>query len=1310
MKFNAEDQRLAHPQATLIPQPLWDALFRNELTDTEMMLLQADMTQDEEHVIDALQDLSPIYINTFSTFSRNQKLCAGVCILLGHPEYSEALIQHAERLTLSPDDLLNIAVMTHRNELISSIIAKYPNTKNWLGSAFANACSIGNIDALEKLVTHTPKDVYAMIEYTNYRAFVNAAENNQLPVMMWLMPKLDPDERQNILMKSNAFSEASVKGHLSVMEWLLNQLDDATNRARMIEGYAGFNPFQYAAQNGHLHIMEWIMQQSSPQKRHAMLTEEQNPAFYDAASRGHLHIMSWLFEQLHWNEGVQQALVKSNGYYSVFTCAAANGHLHILEWIMARLSLNKNEKEHFKGVLNDVFVKAAEHGHLDIMQWALRELNDTNEQQKWIDSSVPFIQSAANGHIPVLEWYAQQTRNKESKDNEELYFFRAFLQASENAQLSSMKWLLNDLNSSSNKQELISDAFQRACSYGHLPIMQWLIQQLDEQANKSTLLTQAFESAACGPHLPVMQWLVEQANFDTRLNMIRMIRKNTVSVFQMAARRGQLSTLKWLMEQLDNSTEQQNMLTAGRYEAFRNVGSLTVLKWLMKQVSDPNKKQMILNVSCYDACCSAVSGGCLDIIEWFMGQLPDNGQSMLQMRFHDVPTWAARGGHLHIIKFLLNNLDEPERGAMVIDAYERAVKRENNKAETDYLLSLPSLVAHIEKNIQRYEGHTQEYGERYIPLFVSKQLQFLRSQKNGLEAKHAHAVFDVDANQARVCFYMLRNLIRRNSDDLRDDMLFLLNIPEVKSLVHVDVTPGRSNELLRLALLTENRSAADILLAIPAVRELAAAHNYYRDEMRGQLDLRALARDRESSMGGLSKIEQKRLDKALERYQPVMTEQGIEPLFEKLQNDLVARYANHPPVVTTGDGRTIELPLQWQDWAELAKTLSAETRERALLAYYQHKEHTVFRYLSRPNPWMFEHAEYVNHDSNGMWSTFDQYKAEIVMFWLAAGDQGIAPIDGFTFETRMEHFVDELALLGRAHNWDQSRVKTNVEGVPVLDDEGHVITEEYDDLLGDKPSCYSGVKRRLFQSVLGHPLLKLLTMDAIRQELRDFVRDYFKQVITDKNRDGMREAWNTLCMGTALNEAQQESLAKLNIPQEKQTDFIKYLAQKYPGQFDDDEAREFRCYVEDGFKPTKIFEWHAVRFAAETSLEKLLMERLSPASILKAKSKLNQCGDAGNAIINEINCLQRGSKSSWSDLWAGSWEKLADIIAALNAVPSEQCDASFIRIILEDQNSALFQALFKPLSGNTEPADAKCLDEIKACITQFGSGVPLRVG
>ncbi len=66
-------------------------------------------------------------------------------------------------------------------------------------------------------------------------------------------------------------------------------------------------------------------------------------------------------------------------------------------------------------------------------------------------------------------------------------------------------------------------------------------------------------------------------------------------------------------------------------------------------------------------------------------------------------------------------------------------------------------------------------------------------------------VFDVGSQrEARLLFYMARQLIRVNDPEDRDDLLFLLCIPSVRALAHTEVTEGMPNELLRSALLLGN--------------------------------------------------------------------------------------------------------------------------------------------------------------------------------------------------------------------------------------------------------------------------------------------------------------------------------------------------------------------------------------------------------------------------------------------------------------------------------------------------------------------------
>ena len=181
--------------------------------------------------------------------------------------------------------------------------------------------------------------------------------------------------------------------------------------------------------------------------------------------------------------------------------------------------------------------------------------------------------------------------------------------------------------------------------------------------------------------------------------------------------------------------------------------------------------------------------------------------------------------------------------------------------------------------------------ELYVRPYIMKQLTALHTQKNMLEEAQPNAVFDVDLATAKRCFYILRNLIRRNDAAVLDDICFLLSIPAVKNLAHTEVSPGQSNELLRLALNISNAPAALILLNLPEVRAMAERNNYYHDEMRGGLDLRALAQNRESSMTALSPGEQRCLEAALTHYNPILQQQDMVPsLITVLKERLKERF------------------------------------------------------------------------------------------------------------------------------------------------------------------------------------------------------------------------------------------------------------------------------------------------------------------------------------------------------------------------------------------------------------------------------------
>ena len=149
--------------------------------------------------------------------------------------------------------------------------------------------------------------------------------------------------------------------------------------------------------------------------------------------------------------------------------------------------------------------------------------------------------------------------------------------------------------------------------------------------------------------------------------------------------------------------------------------------------------------------------------------------------------------------------------------------------------------------------------------------------------------------------------------------------------------------------------------------------------------------------------------------------------------------------------------------------------------------------------------------------------------------------------------------------------------------------EEYDNLEGDRPSCFQGVKRRLFQSVVGHPLLRVLTLEDIKQELRDCVRQHFSQVINDNNRTVLRDAWNMYIVTAELSDA--EPLRVLNITTAQQEAFCHHMTEKYGEQFTDE--RLFRRYIETEFalkendaRPSDCM--HALKFDGLIQLNQLL--------------------------------------------------------------------------------------------------------------------------
>lgn len=671
-------------------------------------------------------------------------------------------------------------------------------------------------------------------------------------------------------------------------------------------------------------------------------------------------------------------------------------------------------------------------------------------------------------------------------------------------------------------------------------------------------------AASLGCEGVLEQWIGDHEDDLTAMNEV------DYAIFRRAASNGHLAFVNRMFDRFPQQIFK--MISSNHFEAFRQAagnGHLMMINRFIEQL--PNEVPNMIKAKNYAAFRVASIHGYLDVVDRMLNLMPNHTYDMISVNDFTPFRGAASQGHLALVDRFLSLM--PEHQVLMIAAYDfdafRGTANQGHHQVIHRFLSIPAVLSYA-------EGHDREYGAEFVRPFITDQLAALRAERQAYESENPNAVFTIaDDIKAKCCFFMLRNLIRRHDSTCLDDMRFLLDIPSVKNLVHVALPTCQQNELLRLALGVGNLGAAELLLTIPAVAQLAEQNDYYRGEVRDGLNLHALAHDRESSMRALTTGEAKRLQAAMTCYQKRLHSDGCINIIQELRQVLINRYSAEPAMITRDNGKKMVLPMEWRAFQAIG--LNRAEKGRALKAYYQNKNHTAWRYLSKPNEWMDSQASYVNmnpKDHSQKWSTFEEYQPLIAMLYLASTDEDIPPTDGYTMETRLEHFIDELAYIGRAHNWDESRVKKTLNGASKTDEDGFEVLEEYDDLKGDKPSCYSGVKRRLLQSVMGHRLINVLTSDVIAEELRSFVRQYFKSTINASNQAELKTAYYDL-IGENQYPNSFLKLKALDIPPDEQSRFVDYLTEKYPEQFATDIG--FKKQVEIAFKLKGSRDAHAIQ-------------------------------------------------------------------------------------------------------------------------------------
>lgn len=736
---------------------------------------------------------------------------------------------------------------------------------------------------------------------------------------------------------------------------------------------------------------------------------------------------------------------------------------------------------------------------------------------------------------------------------------------------------------------------------------QWNFEQiecLNYQLHMSDALV--FQCAAAWGNEPYFQHVASRHIELGSLHAV--ISDDDYKAFRLAAKHGHLPILKYLANKVFYTTLQA-MIAAKDYAAFRgaaNHNHLDVLLYLTEKVFYKDRQAMIAACD-YEAFGGAAANGHLDVVKYLTEQVPyETLPAMITACDYEAFECAAANGHLDLVTYLAERVSYEILQTMILadhcGAFRKAAENGHFNVVT-HLLSYSSLFAYAETQSEE-KGYT-----KYIDSFINHKLSGLRAQKSHFEHINPHGVFNIENDEeARLLFYIIRNFIRQNNSTLQNDIGLLLGIPKVQRLIHLPVTQNEPNELLRLALSVGNREATDALFDIPSVRELAEQNNYYQT-IRNRLNLRALARDKESSMTALSSEEQQRLKAVMDRYQPKLRDfGGARNVIEELWHRLKERFESNPPnidiMLIEGQKKRgkITLPLTWNAFQSIG--LLGESYQQSLHAYYQDKNHTAWRFLSESNPWMHPEASYVeisSSNSSFRCAAFNEYISLIGVLYLAAQDVEMQATDGQTIESRFEHFISELAHIGRAHNWNSSS--------------GHDV--ERDDLEGDRPSCFSGIKRRLFQSVLWHPLLNILTKDTLKQELKSFVIKHFQSSIHDGNKPLIKIAWDKILGGDSVSREDWDALKQLDIPPQKQQAFLDALSKKYGSQFIDD--LKFRRIIKDAFLFKQIPDAHIINFGyalPETFFnpKTQVISSNQPGFFAKASGQIEQLGNPAFCI------------------------------------------------------------------------------------------------
>jgi hypothetical protein len=335
--------------------------------------------------------------------------------------------------------------------------------------------------------------------------------------------------------------------------------------------------------------------------------------------------------------------------------------------------------------------------------------------------------------------------------------------------------------------------------------------------------------------------------------LIEMARACDDAASQEAIRWNHLESLKYIVEIIEARTSQESFrnyieknfigtpeIYAG-YSSFysivkrKNLGTIQYAVTLIRHHTPDRLSKAIARGFTWSA-----ANGSLEIFKYFLalaaGHSPDELLNIINIEIELTIAVAMRNGHLNLTQHLVNLIKEkaPDQLLRVMqEASDFYVKHYYNiTGKPPYftyssLITLPDCFPALFDHAAQHPDHTIAF--KY---FIDDYIGVLKNREE---------IPDIGDRDVHILYAILQYLMkidtRFDSEKvwLEKHLHFILSLSRLQEKVKQNANQAvDGNALLRLAIRFDNRTAEDILLAIPDVKRVANEHDLYkREEIRG---------------------------------------------------------------------------------------------------------------------------------------------------------------------------------------------------------------------------------------------------------------------------------------------------------------------------------------------------------------------------------------------------------------------------------------------------------------------------------------------